>query len=264
MESADSEPCHFLRLPPELRNEIYELVIYPQQRPAAHRSRAAIRRQEHDDVTPLSFYGYDISPYTIPSMLATHRQIRAEAGGVFYSRTLFCTRCGWKGIPSSALSMLRWLRSLEIDTQKLIKSLRIEPYESLRSKGLKSHDARVIIEHFAWALSDDENVVFKLPIVNVKHVTGYKYLSVIAIQNSKVEEESSSGMGMEYWGPILEDILPTSMIGTTVSQKRLRCPGNHPGPHVGSQTQTTMTTTTKAATTKASAETIEESEQGFL
>lgn len=95
-------PFRVLDLPAELREQIWEMVVFPQD----NKPRAT--SDIHD---------YEITlTYKPPSVLAVSRQIRYEASKIFYSSSRFWRR--WSFFSFGAVKMLcRWFVSLSKEDQ---------------------------------------------------------------------------------------------------------------------------------------------------
>ncbi|KAK5721851.1 hypothetical protein LTR15_006444 [Elasticomyces elasticus] len=93
----------FFRLPPELRNMIYDLVLP--------------RNEDYTAVRPSTLMGLDhwLPSATIPQLLATCTLIRAEALPIFYGTNTFVLALGVDGWNNQGefLDTLRWLKSID-------------------------------------------------------------------------------------------------------------------------------------------------------
>ena len=194
MAPAQSKPCHFFRLPAELRNDIYELVMYPQDPAQTTRklSDTARHRKQDDKFAPFSVYGYQITAYykyKPPVLLATNRQIRNEASKLFYGRTLFYVRPGWKATFIAVWSFMRWFRSLTEVDRKLVKGFNVEMFEYEPKRATDLEGAKVLTDIFAWALEEDEKAILKMPILAADLAPEVKYMSVLKIEALDITSE---------------------------------------------------------------------------
>lgn len=100
----DNSPL--LRLPPELRNHIYDLVF-------AEGGTINIDAPH---------YPQEIQ---VPTLLHTCRQLRAEASSVYYSTHIFVARVSRRHGLSPALK--DWLRKIGVEGRALIRAIHLEP-----------------------------------------------------------------------------------------------------------------------------------------
>jgi hypothetical protein len=104
--STSTQTCKFFDLPPELRNHIYELVLLD------------------TDVE----YVVDNWDWEFPSLLHVCTQIRSEALGLYYSRTMFYLTCDdWQdGMLFCNTMIVKWLRALSTTALNALKKVIME------------------------------------------------------------------------------------------------------------------------------------------
>ena len=168
---------HFLRLPAELRNYVYELSLYPEEGSTRHRKNDTGGRR----FASRSLNGYCSGPYyKPPRLLSVSRQIRGEASIILYTKTdFFQYHCNMEALAS-------WLDSLTPVDEELVQSIKCGEREALylnlfegrrwnelRRRNLSSFDFKEIVEVAVFDSSEELEWKYKKAVDVVQTVRWY-------------------------------------------------------------------------------------------
>lgn len=139
----DNQQSPFLRLPPELRNRIYEDLLVS------------------EEVVGVTSLGYH--QWTPPSLLHTCHQIRSEASKLYYAANIFqiCSRWHQDRL-EGAFEMQEWLHALCKPQQDMLRRIRIDwTNNSFQDHLDQFYDAENIIKKYEQRQKDKSITIKK-------------------------------------------------------------------------------------------------------
>ena len=160
------QTCRLLRLPSELRNRIYELILIQEDQ-----IRMPAGRTEGDK----------------RALLCTCHQIHDEAVGIYYGNNAFIADCGSWFLNAD---LTCWLRGLGWKKRLLLKDVRL----SLRQQRMFSPPCGIedTLFFFTALIKRLDAAGLSLPLEAVKVEVGSEYLTYSELE-ARVSEQASKG-----------------------------------------------------------------------